>query len=411
VAAWPTVAAPPDGDTDPARADLRSLWRLLRPHRPALAVAVAIAFVGAAAALAQPLLARRVIAAIEADQPVVGLAASSQERCSRPRRCRACSATSAAHGEALVLETRTALVRRLLRLPVAELDRRRTGDLISRVGADTTLLRTVVTSGLVDLVSGVVIAGGRLVAMAFVDRVLLGVTVVAVVVGLSLASLVVRRLRSASLAAQTAVGAMTAGVERALSGVRTIRAARAEEREAAVVDASSRDAFRAGLRLARLEAVLGPVASVAAQGAFLAVLGSAGARVAAGPHLRGRPRSRSCCLLFLLVQPLARRHLGVQRRADRARRARPASRRSSPCPEETAGRPRAPRSPWTASRSRSPSAGAASSTRRTAPDRTRRAGAPRRQLHRPGRPRTALVGPSGAGKSHRPRAARAASTT
>jgi hypothetical protein len=43
--------------------------------------------------------------------------------------------------------------------------------------------------------------------MAFVDRVLLGVTVVAVVVGLSLASLVVRRLRSASLAAQTAVGA------------------------------------------------------------------------------------------------------------------------------------------------------------------------------------------------------------
>ena len=299
------MAAPPDGPPDPARADLRSLWRLLRPHRPALVLAVGIAFVGAAAALAQPLLARRVIAAIEADEPVAGLAGvlavallvaaalSGVQRYVLQRT-----------GEALVLETRTALVRRLLRLPVAELDRRRTGDLISRVGADTTLLRTVVTSGLVDLVSGVVIAGGALVAMAFVDRVLLGVTVLAVVLGLSCASVVVRRLRSASLAAQTAVGTMTAGVERALSGVRTIRAARAEEREAAVVDESSRDAFRAGLRLARLEAVLGPVASVAAQGAFLAVLGVGGGRVAAG-LISVADLVAFVLLLFLLVQPLA----------------------------------------------------------------------------------------------------------
>ena len=299
------MAAPPDGTTEPARADLHTLLRLLRPHRPALALAVAIAFVGAAAALAQPLLARRVIAAIEADQPVAGLAVvlaaallvaaalSGVQRYVLQRT-----------GEALVLETRTALVRRLLRLPVAELDRRRTGDLISRVGADTTLLRTVVTSGLVDLVSGVVIAGGALVAMAFVDRVLLGVTVLAVLVGLTSASVVVRRLRSASLAAQTAVGAMTAGVERALSGVRTIRAARAEEREAVVVDASSRDAFRAGLRLARLEAVLGPVAAVSAQGAFLAVLGIGGARVAAD-RISVADLVAFVLLLFLLVQPLA----------------------------------------------------------------------------------------------------------
>ena len=299
------MAAPPDGTPDPPRADLRSLWRLLRPHRPALVLAVVIAFAGAAAALAQPLLARRLIAAIEDDRSVLGLAVvlaaallvaaalSGVQRYVLQRT-----------GEALVLDTRTALVRRLLRLPVAELDRRRTGDLISRVGADTTLLRTVVTSGLVDLVSGVVVAGGALAAMAFVDRVLLGVTVLAVVVGLSLASVVVRRLRSASLAAQTAVGTMTAGVERALSGVRTIRAARAEEREAAVVDGSSRDAFRAGLRLARLEAVLGPVASVAAQGAFLAVLGIGGARVAAG-LISVADLVAFVLLLFLLVQPLA----------------------------------------------------------------------------------------------------------
>ena len=392
------MAAPPDGDTDPARADLRSLWRLLRPHRPALGLAVAIAFVGAAAALAQPLLARRVIAAIEADRPVVGLAVvlaaallvaaalSGVQRYVLQRT-----------GEALVLATRTALVRRLLRLPVAELDRRRTGDLISRVGADTTLLRTVVTSGLVDLVSGVVIAGGALVAMAFVDRVLLGVTVLAVVVGLSLASLVVRRLRSASLAAQTAVGAMTAGVERALSGVRTIRAARAEEREAAVVDASSRDAFRAGLRLARLEAVLGPVASVAAQGAFLAVLGIGGARVAAD-RISVADLVAFVLLLFLLVQPLAggiaaysavQTGLGALARIEEV----------LALPEETAGDRRAP-----VALDGRPVEIAFSSVQFAYPEDSAPDGRGAPVLRdvsftAPAGRRTALVGPSGAGKS------------
>jgi len=211
-------------------------------------------------------------------------------------------------GEAVVLSTRVQLVRRLLRLPVTELDRRRTGDLISRVGADTTLLRTVVTSGLVDVVSGLVIAFGALVAMATVDLLLLGITVVAVAVGFAGAIVVVRRVRPASLAAQTAVGTMTSGIERALSGVRTIRAAGAEEREEAAVTVFARDAFAAGLQLARLRALLGPLAAVAVQGAFLAVLGVGGARVASGTITVG-DLVAFVLLLFLLVQPLAQ---GIQ---------------------------------------------------------------------------------------------------
>jgi ATP-binding cassette subfamily B protein/ATP-binding cassette subfamily C protein len=49
--------------------------------------------------------------------------------------------------EGLVLASRRRLAGHLLRLPIAEYDARRTGDLLSRVGADTTLLRAVITSG------------------------------------------------------------------------------------------------------------------------------------------------------------------------------------------------------------------------------------------------------------------------
>ena len=228
--------APDGAPPDAGRGSLRTLARLLRPHRLALGLAVVLAFANAAAALAQPLLVRQVILAIEQSEPlrtaavllVVALVLAAVLSGIQ-------SYVLQRTGEAVVLSSRTLLLRRLLRLPVAELDRRRSGDLISRVGADTTLVRTVVTSGLVDLFSGVVIAVGSLVAMAFIDRMLLGITVLAVGVGFSGAILVVRRVRAASLAAQTAVGTMTAGVERALSGVRTIRAARAEQREAAAV--------------------------------------------------------------------------------------------------------------------------------------------------------------------------------
>ena len=299
----PVALASPAG-TD-QRAGLGTLWQLLRPHRVALAGAGALAFAGAAAALAQPLLVRRVIRDIERSQPLGGAATLLVVALVTAAVLSGVqSYVLQRTGEAVVLGTRTALVRRLLRLPVAELDSRRSGDLLSRVGADTTLLRTVVTSGLVDLASGVVIAVGALVAMAAVDPMLLGITVVAVVVGFSGAILVVRRVRSASLTAQTAVGTMTAGVERALSGLRTIRAARAEQREEAAVTVFAAEAFQAGLRLARLQAVLGPLASIAVQGAFLAVLGVGGARVAAGT-ISVADLVAFVLLLFLLVQPLA----------------------------------------------------------------------------------------------------------
>ena len=62
----------------------------------------------------------------------------------------------------------------MLRLPISEFDTRRTGDLVSRVGSDTTLLRAVLTQGLVEAIGGGLTFIGALVAMAIIDPVLLG---------------------------------------------------------------------------------------------------------------------------------------------------------------------------------------------------------------------------------------------
>jgi ABC-type multidrug transport system fused ATPase/permease subunit len=260
--------------------------------------------VAAAGALAQPLLVSRVIDAVGDGRPllpavallVVVLVAASVLGAGQQYLLQRTA-------EGVVLTTRRTLADRLLRLPIAEYDRRRTGDLMSRVGADTTLLRATVTSGVVEVAGSVVVGVGALVAMALVDPWLLLVTVVAVGVGATAAILAARGVRRLSLRAQEAVGAMSAAVERALSAVRTIRASGATTREAAAVGASAGQAYDAGVRTARLEALMSPIGSIAVQGAFLAVLGVGGYRVATG-SIGVADLVAFILYLFLLVMPL-----------------------------------------------------------------------------------------------------------
>ncbi|MGY2080651.1 ABC transporter ATP-binding protein [Modestobacter sp. SYSU DS0657] len=285
-------------------AGFRDLLPLLHPHRRALAAAAALSLVAAAGALAQPALVGRVIAAVGAGEPVLPvvvvlvvvlvaaalLGAGQQYLLQRT-------------AEGVVLTTRRRLVDRLLRLPIAEYDRRRTGDLMSRVGSDTTLLRAAVTSGVVELAGSLVVGVGALIAMALVDGWLLLVTVLAVSVGVTTAVLAARRVRVLSRQAQEQVGAMSAAVERVLSAVRTIRASGATAREVEGVSASAERAFRAGVAVARLEALVSPAGSIAVQGAFLAVLGLGGWRVATG-SIAVADLVAFILYLFLLVMPL-----------------------------------------------------------------------------------------------------------
>ncbi|MBV1854955.1 ABC transporter ATP-binding protein [Catellatospora tritici] len=283
---------------------LRTLWPYLRTHRSSLLLVAGLSLITTLGTLAQPVLTRNVIDGLQHGTPVtasvLGLVALLVG---------AASINGLRHyllqrtAEGLVLTARRRLAAHLLRLPIAEYDSRRTGDLLSRVGADTTLLRAVVTSGLFETVTGAIMVVGAATAMVVLDPVLFGVTLVGLVIGLSGGIYFARKVRGMSRQAQERIGDMTAAVERSITAARTIRASRAEARETATVTDSAEQAYRAGVRIARLQAIVEPAMVTTIQGSFLLVLGVGGARVANGTITVG-DLVAFVLFVFFLVMPL-----------------------------------------------------------------------------------------------------------
>jgi ATP-binding cassette subfamily B protein len=206
-------------------------------------------------------------------------------------------------GEGIVLSSRRTLVRRILRLPISEFDTRRTGDLVSRVGSDTTLLRAVLTQGLVEAIGGAVTFLGAIIAMLIIDPVLLSLTVLVVAVSVVAVVGLSGRIRVASQRAQRKVGDLAASVERAIGAIRTVRASNATDREIRTIEADAEGAWEMGIKVAKASAVVVPIAGIALQASFLVVVGVGGFRVASGAITVG-DLVAFILFLFLMIMPL-----------------------------------------------------------------------------------------------------------
>ncbi|MFI6793836.1 ABC transporter ATP-binding protein [Nonomuraea sp. NPDC050383] len=283
---------------------IKDLLAYVRPHRKILVIGALVGLVGSVAGLAMPLLAKYVVDAFGSGGsiagPLIGLTVAVVVG----------AVVSAGGnylmertGEGIVLDARRGLVDRMLRLRVADVDRLKPGDLLSRVTGDTTLLRSVLTNGIVNSIGSVFMLVGAVIMMAAMDGVLLLVTLLVIVVVGGMTGLIMPKIRRAQQEAQAAVGDMGAVLDRALQAYRTVKASGAEEREIAVVGDAAERARDRGLQVAGWTSLAGVATWMAVQLAFLSVLGVGGARVASGT-LEISSLIAFLLYLFYLVAPI-----------------------------------------------------------------------------------------------------------
>jgi ABC-type multidrug transport system fused ATPase/permease subunit len=287
----------------------RSTWRVLlsyaRPHWPMLLLGGLLSLATAASGLALPLVVRELIGTLGTDAPVAGLVALMSLLVV------ANAAIGALGGyvlrrtaESVVLEARRGLLARLLQLRLSAVERHEPGDLMSRVTADTTLLRDVTIGTLVGGVTGVLTLVATVGLMALLDLVMLAVTVAALGLTVAVIGVVGPRIDRASKRAQESVGRIGATLERMFGAFRTVKASGAEERERRRLDDAATEAWRASVRAAAWGAIAGNAAALSIQVAFIAVLAVGGARVAAGDISIGTLVA-FLLYVFLLISPVS----------------------------------------------------------------------------------------------------------
>ncbi|RRS00118.1 ABC transporter ATP-binding protein [Glycomyces terrestris] len=300
-----TPAAEAAAPEAPARAPITRLWVYAKQHLRLLLIGGALSFAGGIVGLVQPLIAMDVIDTLAANdsltRPLLYLAAvvvvGGALTALGPYLMQIA-------GQDVVLTVRKDLIGRLVRLQVAEVDRLKPGDLVSRLSSDTNLLRTVASTTVIGGVTDTFMILGGIGLMAWLDPVLFGTTMAMVAMVTVMMLFIMPRIQNATVDSQKALGDMGSLLERIFSAFRTVKASGAEDHEIARLEAAATTARDKGVKASLWEALAGVAAFMPVNIAFLLVLGVGGARVASGAMEVGTLIG-FLLLLFYLMGPIS----------------------------------------------------------------------------------------------------------
>jgi ATP-binding cassette subfamily B protein len=243
---------------------LSGLLPFLRPYRLQIALAGLFLVLAAGATLAFPLALRELI-----DGGLVGSDRGAQTMALRDHFFMlfavavALGVFSAARfytvswlGERITANLRNAVYAHVLRQSPAFFETTQTGEVLSRLTADTTLVQTVVGSSLSMGLRNAVMAAGALGVLVWTNPYVM-VQVLGILVLVVLPSMWFgRRVRKLSRASQDRVADSSAIAAEVLNAIPVVQSYTAETRESARFDASTDDAFLTAVRRAKARSVL-----------------------------------------------------------------------------------------------------------------------------------------------------------
>ncbi len=206
-------------------------------------------------------------------------------------------------GERLTFDLRTMLFRHLQRLPLSFFDSRRSGELMSRVTNDVTVLQTSLTNNILPIVSQVVTLIGSIVIATLINwRIMLVILIVGPLAVLA-TSYFGRRIRLLTREVQEGLGEAGVVLEETLTAQRVVKAFAREDYEQERFTTRMRKSLREALRRAQAQSLLGPVNELIGFAAFVIVLWVGGREVLAG-RLSVGDLVAFIFYLFMLVEPL-----------------------------------------------------------------------------------------------------------
>jgi ATP-binding cassette subfamily C protein len=236
------------------RETTREVLRLARPHRRLAITAALVLLAATLAALAIPRLLGLMVDVVvdqrpvgDLDGPVLGLVVALLAQ----GLLFGLGAWSVGRlGELLLADLREEVVDRALAVPLDTVERAGTGDLVARACGDVDAVSEAVREAIPDIVASGLIIGLTVVGLAAVDWRLALAGLAAAPIQALAARWYLRRSRPIYAAERAAEGARSQRVHSSVSGARTIRALRLQDRHLGDITSSSRQAVDLALSAA-----------------------------------------------------------------------------------------------------------------------------------------------------------------
>lgn len=175
-------------------------------------------------------------------------------------------------GERVVANIRRDVFAHVIKMPPGFFEVTRTGEVLSRITTDTTVVQTVIGSSVTQALRNVLLVAGGIGLLIYTNPKLSGL--VLLVVPLVIIPIVIlgRQVRALSRASQDRMADVSGRAEETINAVRTVQAFAQEDREVSTFTLDSEAAFQAAAKRAAARGLLGAIVITLVFGAVVAVL-------------------------------------------------------------------------------------------------------------------------------------------
>jgi ABC-type multidrug transport system fused ATPase/permease subunit len=262
---------------------LKVLPELVRGRLPQVVCIAVLVVISTASSLATPMLAGKLVAAIQEGAALTGLAAVLITIGLGTAVAGALATFLVGRmGQHLVFRLRVRTVDRALRMRLADVRREGTGNIASRLTVDTARLKALIDVGPIQLPMAGITLLGTLIIMGILDWVLLLISVAAFAVAIGIITVVVKRLRRTYQAVQLESGGFLQQFMSVMDAAAIIKACRAEQIVSAQIASRAGRLRDLEIRAARMESLMVPVINLGQQIALAAVIIGGGYRLIHG---------------------------------------------------------------------------------------------------------------------------------
>jgi ATP-binding cassette, subfamily B, bacterial AbcA/BmrA len=206
-------------------------------------------------------------------------------------------------GQKVVARLRERMWAKLIRLPVRYFDKQSSGQTVSRIVNDTSIVRELITSHFPNFATGIISIIGAVVILLVMDWKMTLLMLISVPLTLAIMMPLGRRMAKISRSLQDETAVFTGHITQTLGEIRLMKASTAEKIEEENGFNGIDKLFNFGLKEARIFAMIGPIMQLMIMVVIVLIIGYGGMRVVNGTMSTGALVA-FLLYLFQIIMPI-----------------------------------------------------------------------------------------------------------